>query len=123
MIETFNLKSLHQPGPPIRSKKLRIESKFSFFDLILQYWKLLALDVGSYSSSDINAGGKEGEEIKQKIKEDFARSLKRYVFIVLTRLNFRVEIYYQTLNVQSITQSAKYTVRFKNYFITTFFIY
>ena len=79
MIETFNLKSLHQPGPPIRSKKLRIESKFSFFDPILQYWKLLALDVGSYSSSDINAGGKEGEEIKQKIKEDFARSLKRYV--------------------------------------------
>ena len=34
--------------------------------------------------------------------------------MVLSRFNFRVEIYYQTLNVHSITQSAKYTVRFKN---------
>lgn len=41
--------------------------------MLHQYWKLLALDVGSYSSDDINAGGPKGEEIKQQIKEDFAR--------------------------------------------------
>ena len=38
-----------------------------------QYWKLLALDVGTYDANDINAGGPKGEEIQQTIKEDFAR--------------------------------------------------
>ena len=38
-----------------------------------QYWKLLALDVGTYDADDINAGGPKGDLIQQTIKEDFAR--------------------------------------------------
>ena len=38
-----------------------------------QYWQLLALDVGTYDTDDINAGGAKGAEIKQTIKEDFTR--------------------------------------------------
>ena len=76
-----------------------------------QYWKLLTLDVGTYDADDINAGGPEGDQIKQTIKEDFTRSLVvvdlKFVFM---RNSFRVEVYYQTLNVQSVVQSEKYSV-------------
>ena len=68
-----------------------------------QYWKLLALDVGTYDADDINAGGPERDQIKQTIKEDFKRSLVvvalKFVFM---RDSFRVEVYYQTLNVHEM---------------------
>ena len=41
--------------------------------IVFQYWKLLALDVGTYSESDINTGGSSEEAIKELIKEDFTR--------------------------------------------------
>ena len=75
-----------------------------------QYWKLLALDVGTYDADDINAGGPEGDQIKQTIKEDFTRSLVVDLKFVLMCISFRVEVYYQTLNVQSVVQSEKYSV-------------
>ena len=45
---------------------------------MFQYWKLLALDVGTYSDSDINEGGPKGQAIKELIKEDFTRFFARY---------------------------------------------
>ena len=41
--------------------------------IVFQYWQQLALDVGTYSASDINAGGPKGQAIKELIKEDFTR--------------------------------------------------
>eukprot|EP00090_Calanus_glacialis_P004580 TRINITY_DN13435_c1_g1_i1.p1 TRINITY_DN13435_c1_g1~~TRINITY_DN13435_c1_g1_i1.p1 ORF type:complete len:302 (-),score=83.60 TRINITY_DN13435_c1_g1_i1:31-864(-) len=60
-----------------------------------QYWKLLALDVGTYTPEDINSGGPKGNEIKKTIQQDFTR----------------VEVYYQTLNIQSIVQTEKYDLQ------------
>ena len=39
----------------------------------VQYWKLLALDVGTYSTEDINSVGPKGQEIKEEIKQDYTR--------------------------------------------------
>ena len=76
-----------------------------------QYWKLLALDVGTYDADDINAGGPKGDLIQQTIKEDFARWFGWRSLSLYHNCDFyRVEVYYQTLNVQSIIQSEKYTV-------------
>ena len=47
-----------------------------------QYWKLLALDVGTYDADDINAGGPKGDLIQQTIKEDFARLLLALKFFL-----------------------------------------
>ena len=73
--------------------------------------------MGTYDADDINAGGPEGDQIKQTIKEDFTRSLFVVAFkFVFMRNSFRVEVYYQTLNVQSVVQSEKYTVNINNIF-------
>ena len=48
--------------------------------IVFQYWKLLALDVGTYSESDINTGGPSGEAIKELIKEDFTRFFAKSKF-------------------------------------------
>ena len=47
---------------------------------MFQYWKLLALDVGTYSDSDINEGGPKGQAIKELIKEDFTRFFAKSKF-------------------------------------------
>ena len=82
-----------------------------------QYWKLLALDVGTYDADNINAGGPLGDLIQQTIKEDFARLLVhiRLKLVLFMLILFRVEVYYQTLNVQSVVQSEKYTVSIIRY--------
>ena len=83
-----------------------------------QYWKLLALDVGTYDADNINAGGPLGDLIQQTIKEDFARLLvhiSRLKLVLFMHILFRVEVYYQTLNVQSVVQSEKYTVSIIRY--------
>ena len=54
----------------------------------------LAIELG-YEESVVMANGPKAAEIKSEIQEDFARA----------------DIYYQTLNVQSIIQSAKYSVQ------------
>ena len=71
------------------------------------------MDLGTYTESDINIGGGQEETIKAAIKEDFTRCAggKRLSIIILINI-FRVEIYYTTLNIKTITQSAKYNVRF-----------
>ena len=66
--------------------------------------------MGTYDADDINAGGPEGDQIKQTIKDDFTRSLVVDLKFVLMCISFRVEVYYQTLNVQSVVQSEKYSV-------------
>ena len=55
--------------------------------------KDLAMDMG-YSSQDVVDQGPRGTEIKAEVQEDYSK----------------VEVYYQTLNVQSIIQEAKYSV-------------
>ena len=62
----------------------------------------MAIELG-YEAALIEANGPKAAEIKAAIQEDFARA----------------DIYYQTLNVQSIIQSAKYSV---NYFQLSFAI-
>lgn len=54
---------------------------------------LFALDMG-YPSSDILTGGPKQDLIKQYIQEDFVKA----------------DIYFQTLNVQTIKQEKKYSV-------------
>ena len=55
---------------------------------------LFALDLG-YPSSDLLTGGPKQDLIKQRIQEDFVKA----------------DIYFQTLNVQTIKQEKKYSVR------------
>lgn len=55
---------------------------------------LFALDMG-YPSSDLVAGGPKQDLIKQRIQEDFVKA----------------DVYFQTLNVQTIKQEEKYSVR------------
>ena len=68
----------HPPGHQIRClPKDFISSTAWMYDCYesncLQYWKLLALDLGTYTESDINIGGGQEETIKAAIKEDFTR--------------------------------------------------
>ena len=55
---------------------------------------LFALDMG-YPPSDLVAGGPKQDLIKQRIQEDFVKA----------------DVYFQTLNVQTIKQEEKYSVR------------
>ena len=55
---------------------------------------LFALDMG-YPQSDILTGGPKQDLIKERIQEDFVKA----------------DIYFQTLNVQTIKQEKKYSVR------------
>jgi hypothetical protein len=71
---------------------------------------LLALDVGTYTPEDINSGGPKGNEIKKTIQQDFTRCNVNIIQKIQIKLNFRVEVYYQTLNIQSIVQTEKYDV-------------
>ena len=54
---------------------------------------LFALDLG-YPSSDLVVGGPKQDMIKQRIQEDFVKA----------------DVYFQTLNVQTIRQEKKYSV-------------
>ena len=74
-----------------------------------QYWQLFALDVGTYSEEEINEGGPKGQEIKPEIQQDFA---KYFISSMITKLTFysRVNIYYQTLNIQSILEAPQFDV-------------
>ncbi len=54
----------------------------------------LAIDAG-YDQEYIEARGPKATEIKEKVQEEFVK----------------LEVYFQSLNVQTITQTAKYTVR------------
>ena len=73
--------------------------------------------MGTYDADNINAGGPLGDLIQQTIKEDFARLLVhiRLKLVLFMLILFRVEVYYQTLNVQSVVQSEKYTVSIIRY--------
>ena len=53
---------------------LRLLSNMLYGNIFdVQYWKLLALDVGTYTPEDINSGGPKGNEIKKTIQQDFTR--------------------------------------------------
>ena len=56
---------------------------------------LFASDLG-YPSSDLVGGGPKQDMIKQRIQEDFVKA----------------DVYFQTLNVQTIRQEKKYSVSF-----------
>ncbi len=57
-----------------------------------QYWMNLAVQQG-YDTDILAARGPEAELIKQELQQDYTKA----------------EVYFQTLNVQSIVQRAKYT--------------
>ena len=60
-----------------------------------QYWTDLARSTNMYSDSDLdNQHPPRLAEIQQQIQQDYTRA----------------EIYYQTLNIQTIKQAAKYDV-------------
>ena len=54
---------------------------------------LFALDLG-YDESDVIAGGPKRDMIRERIQEDFVKA----------------DVYFQTLNVQTIRQEEKYSV-------------
>ena len=65
--------------------------------------------------------GSPGRGDKAENKGGFCKVIKNIALpIIQSRSIYRVEIYYQTLNVQSITQSAKYSVSFRNEKVTAF---
>ena len=71
-----------------------------------QYWLELARSTNMYSDSDLNAPEPPRQaEIQREIQQDYTRA----------------EIYYQTLNIQTITQSEKYDVRKYNLFYNFYY--
>ncbi len=66
--------------------------------------KDLAVDVG-YPLSYIQAPGPKRDEVKDMVQQDFAKA----------------DVYFQTLNVQSIMQEKKYSVRIWNLIAKHFF--
>ena len=70
------------------------ETSFICLCHFIYFQNLLATDLG-YTID--NAQGPEGQKIKDDIQQDY----------------LKMDIFYQTLNVKSISQSAKYPVSFK----------
>ena len=65
----------------------------NYYTYIYNSQKELAYDIG-YDSTLVNDPGPKSLEVRSKIQQDYLKA----------------EIYYQTLNVQSITQTAKISV-------------
>lgn len=58
-----------------------------------QYWPDLALELG-YDAATVLADGPEAAGIRESIQQEFVKA----------------DIYFQTLNIQTIEQTAKYAV-------------